>query len=71
MQPRKRYLYDEGNFNSMKEQLAGVAWDTLLTEAVGHPGTMYDIVCKKILELQERHIPTRTINGPSKHEASD
>ena len=52
VQPRKRYLYDEGNYSSMKEELA-VAWDTLLTEAKGDPDAMYDIFCKKILELQE------------------
>ena len=46
--------------------MAGVAWDTLLTEAEGDPDAMYDIFCKKI---QERHIPTRIINGPSKHKA--
>ena len=53
----------------MKEELAGVAWEALLTEAEGDPDVMYDIFCKKILDLQERHIPTRIINGPSKHKA--
>ena len=66
VQPRKMYLYDEGNYSSMKEELAG---DTLLTVAEGDPDAMYDIFCKKILKLQERHIPTRIINGPSKHKA--
>ena len=69
MQPRKMCLYDEGNYSSMKEEMAGVAWDTLLTEAERDPDAVYDIFCKKIQELQERHIPTRTIIGPSKHKA--
>ena len=62
-------LYNEGNYSSMKEELADVAWDQLLTDAEGDPDAMYDIFCKKILELHERHIPTRIINGPSKHKA--
>ena len=69
VQQRKMYLYDEGNYSSMKEELAGVAWDALLTVAERHPDAMYDIFSKKLLVLQERHIPTRTINGPSKHKA--
>ena len=67
VQPWKMYFYDEGNYSSMKDELAGAAWDTLLTEAEGDPDTMYDIFCKKILEFQECHVPTSTINGPSKH----
>ena len=63
------YLYDEGNYISMKDELAGVAWEALLTEAEGDPNVMYDIFCKKILDLEERHIPTKIINGPSKHES--
>ena len=56
-------------YSSMKEELADVAWDALLTEAEGDPDAMYDIFCKIILELQELHILKRTINGPSKHKA--
>ena len=41
----------------------------LLTDVEGDPDAMYDICNTKILELQERHISTRTINRPSKHKA--
>ena len=59
--PRKMYLYDEGNYSSMKKELAGVAWNTLLTEAEGDPGAI-----KKKHRNWQRYMETKDKNKYAK-----